>query len=92
MTVFESIKSKNIDEIVDWLDEYGDFDGSPWMKYFNENYCGKCETIMCHYENSDKEFPCSWCELFKKCKFFRQMDDIPDNKDIIKMWLESSID
>ena len=92
MTVFQSIKSKNIDEIVDWLDEYGDFDGSPWMKYFNENYCGKCETIMCHYENSDKGFSCSWCEIFKKCKFFRQMDDVPDNNDIIRMWLENSID
>ena len=89
MTVFDGMKSKNIDEFAEWLDKYGQFDGSSWMEWFDSNYCSKCEPIMCHYKVSEIEIPCSWCELNDKCKYFPDMDHSPDNKDIIKMWLES---
>jgi hypothetical protein len=93
MTVFDNMRSKSIDEFTEWLDKYGQFDNSPWMKWFNEKYCSNCEPIMCHCEGSEAEFPCGWCELNdNKCKFFPDMDHSPDNRDIIKMWLESESD
>lgn len=92
MTIFDDMRSKSIDEFTEWLDNYGQFDNSPWMKWFDEKFCSNCKPIMCHCEGSEVEFPCSWCELNDKCKFFLDMDHSPDNKDIIKMWLESESD
>jgi hypothetical protein len=30
----------------------------------------------------------AWCEFHEKCKFFPNLEEIPDDKEIIKMWLE----
>lgn len=45
------------------------------------------------YDFYDCESECAYCELadesgVKRCRFFPELDDIPDNKEIIKMWLE----
>ena len=90
-TVFDKLKSMNINELAEWLNEYGELDGSPWMSWFSKLYCNNCTVIMCKYEDGKKEFPCSYCELNDKCKFFPNLDDIPDDKMIIKMWLESEV-
>ena len=29
---------------------------------------------------TEREFPCSYCELNGNCKFFPNLDEIPDNK------------
>lgn len=92
MTQFEKFKNIGIDQLAEWLDEYGQFDGSPWIKWFDELYCKKCEPIMCHYNDSEHEFPCSWCELNGKCKCFPELNNTPDTKMIIKMWLETESD
>lgn len=89
--VFDKFKSMNIDELAEWLDKYGMFDNSPWMSWFDQKYCKNCEDIMCKYEDSEREFPCSYCELNGNCKFFPDLDEVPDNKMSIKMWLESEI-
>lgn len=101
MTKFESIKSKNIDELAEWLDEYETFDNSPWMKWWNENYCQKCESVTIarneyasivgwnNHPNYCGNIECGWCEINRKCKYFQDLDYIPDNEEIIKMWLES---
>lgn len=81
MKVFDDIKSKNIDELAEWLDKYGAFDNSPWIKWFDENYCSRCEP--------ESEY--GWCELNGKCKFFEDMDDIPCCEQMVKLWLESEI-
>jgi hypothetical protein len=81
-----------IDALAEWLDKYGQFDSSPWMNWFTENYCNKCESIECHYPDSEYKFHCSWCELNdNKCKFFPDADEAPNNKKIIKLWLESEV-
>lgn len=103
MTKFESIKSKNIDEFAEWLDKYGAYDDSAWDKWFNANYCQKCEaiTMPCDeyacidgwshsYYYGDIE--CAYCEIHKKCRYFEDMDEVPNNKEIIKMWLETETD
>ena len=89
MTVFEMIKSHNIEELVEWLDGYEVSDNTPWIKWWDENYCKKCEAEVDYVPALDAECECAWCELNGKCKFFKDMDDIPDNKTMIKMWLES---
>ena len=89
MTVFENLKAKNIDELVDWLYEYCDFDSAPWWKWWDENYCSKCESVISRISEIGRDVEFAWCELHDKCRFFSEMDDIPDTKQIIKMWLES---
>ncbi len=34
------------------------------------------------------EVECAYCEVYNKCRYFENLDDIPDNKEVIKMWLE----
>lgn len=46
------------------------------------------------YEWYGNETECAYCELAdesgaKRCRFFPSLDDIPDNRDVIKMWLEA---
>jgi hypothetical protein len=93
MTKFEKIKSMNIDELAEWIDHYGQFDSSPWMEWWSKKYCDNCKPIMCHYEDSEREFPVSWCELHdNKCKFFPKMDEASSSKEIIRMWLECEVE
>lgn len=89
MTKFEKFKQMDIDEFAEWLDEYGAFDGSPWLDWWNDNYCSKCETEIAYVLDLKKDMEFSWCELHDKCKFFPELDENPDNKEIIRMWLES---
>lgn len=84
MTVFDNIKNKNIDDLVDWLDENFTCDNAPWWKWWDENYCSKCIAEIDNHENK-----CGYCELNGKCKYFQHLEDIPDSKQTIKMWLES---
>ena len=91
MKKFEKFKSMDIDTLTEWLDQNIEFDSSPWMKWFDELYCKNCESIIYHYPDSKYEFPCSWCEINNKRRFFPEMDEAPDNKEIIKMWLESEV-
>ena len=91
MTVFNEVKSKNIDEFVDWLDEVGMYDGSPWIKFWDDNYCSKCEPEVVEDPDTGGEFCNMYCELHDKCNYFKDMDDIPSIKQIIKMWLESEV-
>lgn len=88
MTIFEEMKSMNIDEFVEWLDKHGAFDTAPWMFWFDNNYCKKCEPEVAYVEELHKKCECGWCELHGKCKFFEDLEEVPHHKQIIKMWLE----
>lgn len=92
MNQFEKIKLMDIDDFAEWLDEHGAYNDSAWDKWFDDNYCQKCETEYIYSERFDRELPCGWCEIHNdKCKFFKDMDSVPDNRQIIKMWLESEV-
>ena len=41
MRMVDKIKSKSLDEFAEWIDEHGAFDGSPWINWWQENYCNK---------------------------------------------------
>ena len=83
----------------DWLDKNSCCDDAAWSNFFNEEYCKKCEAIKCTYADAKEilgiqafsyggNVDCAYCEVYGKCKFFPEIDDIPSNKDIIKLWLE----
>lgn len=89
-TKFKAFKRMTLDQFAEWLNKFGQFDKSPWMEWWDRTYCKHCDPIMCKYSDYAIEFPCSWCELNdNKCKFFPKLEDMPDNKEIIKMWLQT---
>ena len=88
MIVFDSIKSKNIDELAEWINKYGVQDYSPWDNWFYNKYCNDCEPIVKTDGIYEKEY--TWCELnCNKCKYFQSMEEAPWGKQLVKMWLES---
>lgn len=94
MTNFEKIKNMTLDEFAEWLDKYGNFDKAPWTEWFSRNYCENCPSEKVKVKWSDtneSEEEVGWCELEHKCKFFQDMDEVPDNLKTIKMWLEQKI-
>ena len=91
MKVFDNIQNKNIDEFAEWLDKHCTPDDAPWHKWYDENYCKKCEPEISHIIELDRDCEFAWCELYGKCRFFQSADDVPDSKQIIKMWLESEV-
>ena len=86
MRVFDSFKSKDIDKLSEWFDKYVAFDNAPYLKWWDKNYCKKCVAEI----KDGHEY--GWCELHNKCKFFKDMAEVPSCKEIIKMWLESEDD
>ena len=92
MNNVERLKSMSVEELSKWIGTHGQFDNSLWITWFDQKYCKSCEDIMCKYEDGEREFPCSYCELNGNCKFFPDLDEVPDNKKIIKMWLETEIE
>lgn len=91
MTVFENINFKNIDSFVEWLDKYREQSYEPWDCWFDKNYCDKCETVF-QKDANGVEHEYAWCELNHRCRFFKDMDEVPYGKQVIKMWLESEDD
>lgn len=102
MNNFEKIKQMSLEEFAEWLHEHGMVDNTPWMNWFNENYCEKCESIIVKSEDAeevlgfkpfyDEECECAYCEVYDKCKYFPDLEETPSMKDIIKMWLEAEND
>ena len=43
MTNYEKLTKMTIKQLANWLDKYGKFDCSPWMTWFDINYCQKCD-------------------------------------------------
>lgn len=97
MTNFEKIKSMSIEELTEFLNEHGMFDNTPWMDWWDKNYCSNCESIKLsgkeEIENIvgitpflNETYECAYCEVHDHCKFFP--NGCPSNKEIIKMWLE----
>ena len=105
MTNMEKLRTMSLEDLAEWLDKNGMFDTSPWSEWFNQKYCDKCESVKCKYEDTEKtlgftpyrfglysgDVECAYCELENKCRFFSELDNIPDNREIVKMWLQEVI-
>ena len=93
MNNLKKLQSMNIDQLVDWLDENGHHNAI-WWKWFEGKYCDNCDTITtlisdCDGEETSRPFVCFYCEENDKCSFFPDMDNVPDSKETIKLWLEA---
>lgn len=88
MTNFEKLKSMNEEEISEFLDNIG-IDDNPWIAWFNKRYCENCETIRRYARYPDIYYDLTYCEVNGNCKYFQDKDDIPNNKEMIELWLES---
>lgn len=73
------------DALADWLDKLSECsDEAPWLTWFAEEYCDKCNPI---YEGNDRTHDFAYCELHDNCKYFPNEDmSIPTN--LIKKWFE----
>lgn len=92
MNNFERLRSMSVEELVTWLDANGMWDNSPWSLWFDQKYCKNCEDIMYKLPDDCREFPCAYCEIYYNCRFFQDKEDVPDSKEIVKMWLESEVE
>ena len=89
MKIIDVIKSYTIDEMADFLDEYTSSGDSPWNDWFDENYCEKCMPEISTESYYYGYMECAYCELHGNCKYFQNMKEVPNNKEVIKMWLET---
>ena len=93
MTNFKYLQSMSADELAKWLDGHLMFDDAPHMQWFVENYCDKCGSIEGQYEGVLGTHKCefAYCETEHKCRYFQDIQRVPDNLEIIKMWLEVEV-
>lgn len=89
LTNYESIRQKSIHEMEEWLHKYGEYEGTPWQKWWKENHCDKCETVTETCVDSGKEYDFCYCDLERKCRFYPEMEEEPSLKQVIRMWLEA---
>lgn len=81
MTKFEDFKNMNIDELAEWLNQYGNeqfFD-----TWFAEKYCENCDRVVSDSDTHDY----AYCELNDDCQMCPGHDVTKNNTYIIKMWL-----
>lgn len=87
MTNFEKLKSMNEEEISEFLDSIS-IDDNPWIVWFNKRYCENCEAIRSYGRNPNIYYDSTYCEVNGNCRYFQDKDDIPDNKEMIELWLK----
>lgn len=91
MNNFEKLQSMSTEEFSAWLNQNGMWDNSPWSIWLDQKYCQNCEEVICKSPDDSRNYICSYCEIYDKCRFFPEHEDVPDGKEIIKMWLESEV-
>lgn len=89
MKIIDVIKSFNTEELAEFLDNFGTLDYNPWNDWWNENYCEKCMPEISTESYYYGYMECAYCELHGNCKYFQNMKEVPNNKEVIKMWLET---
>ena len=92
MNNFENLKQMNINQFTEWLDTNGMWDNSPWSLWWDKKYCKNCESIKCKSPDDSFHSYCAYCEIYDKCRFFPEQDDVPDCKEIVKFWLEAEVE
>lgn len=100
-TRYTKFKSMSIEELAKWIDDHGQHDDSPWMTWFDNKYCSRCESEIVKREDSmsklgfellfRNETECSYCEVYDECRFFQNKKN-PGTQEIIEMWLKEAVD
>lgn len=92
MTNFLNLQTMSVTELAEWLNENGLWDNSPWMLWFDKTYCQRCDSVKGFMPELNKECECAYCEAYANCRFFTNMDHVPDCKEIIMMWLKAEVE
>lgn len=93
MTNINYLQTCTITEFAEWLDKHGRFDDSPWMRWWDTEYCQKCDGIVVKCKDyADQEVTCAYCELENNCRFFKDLPDVPGTVSIIEMWLKRELE
>ena len=86
MTVFEDLKSMNIDELAEWFEANCVHDDDPCIRWWNDTYCQRCDAVV----KDGQEY--AYCELYDKCRYFQAMGYMPTTKQQIKLWLKGEVE
>ena len=102
MTNFEKLKNMTIEELAKFIDEHGMYDDTPWMNWWDETYCDSCPGLKLTCEEAQETlgitpfmketYECAYCEVYHKCKYFPDQEEVPSMQDIVKLWLEAEAD
>ena len=91
MTVFKQIKNMTLDELAVWIRDNWLHDGDLVIDWWDKNYCQKCEPEKITFPNIDHEYECCYCEKYDKCRYFTELDKMPDDLMRVKLWLQSHV-
>jgi hypothetical protein len=101
MNNFENLKSLSLEGLANWLYMNCQFEDSPWANWFDDTYCSRCEPVTASAEEAEskldikpwynEDIECAPCELTHKCERFYDMEEIPDELEIIKLWLRQEM-
>lgn len=91
MTNFRKLQSMSVEELAGWLSKHLAFDEAPHMMWFAKAYCDNCEPVEGEWDGIFGRHKCefAYCEKNKKCRYFPEKDEVPDDAEIIKLWLEA---
>jgi hypothetical protein len=92
MNNFEKLKSMSAEALAEWLNKYVSYNDAPWSDWFDQKYCKKCEDIICKSPDDSRHSVCAYCEIYDNCRFFPEIDDVPNSLETVKMWLESEVE
>lgn len=89
MTNRDAIKNFSEEDFINWLASFNLVDDSPWLQWFDEAYCKRCQPISGRIEGSDYD------QLFSPCEF--GPDGCPfgvadlEDRELIRLWLDAEI-
>ena len=101
MTNFDRLKAMSLEELTEFLNVNGMYDNSPWMDWWDKHYCYCCKPVIIPHleaketlgiDSFDDCVEAAYCEVYDKCKYFLDLEELPTSKDIIKLWLEATDD
>ena len=100
MKWFEKIqKDMTVQELAKFLDSVHDYDSSPWISYFQKEFCDKCEPIIATAPGSwsfepEKEYEFAPCELINEDGTHNNPCGYANCKtvELVKLWLNSEVE
>lgn len=92
MTNYEKFQSMDFEEMARWFEEGNfDCDDTPWIIYFNDKYCKKCDVVKTKDKRFGEEIIYTYCELYDKCRYFKDEDGCPSDNLMIRLWLNGEV-
>ena len=75
-------------------------DEVPWEQWFDKKYCKQCPVIKTDAPRDESGYylwgcvpvTCAYCEQNSNCRYFPEIDHIPDTEEVLKMWLNQEED